>query len=137
MNAKELQMATVLIDQIHELDREITSMEKLANGVLQDSEFKDMRISFEKPKPQKFTDEQLFGVDPESMFPMFQILESPFSGSPFGRQPRTKKPEPERVNNDFKIDGTELLYVAQALINVKKEKCRAIVNQIISMGVTL
>lgn len=124
MNTNAIQEAIVIYAQIQELDKEILNMQNLANNVLQDKEYTELGISFEKPETDQCQDatEGISG----GMFPLFRFLEVPGLPAP-----------KNQTKTSFKMDNTELLYIAQALINIKKDRRKKLVNQILELGIVI
>jgi len=128
MKAKNLQKATKILAEIHELDQQIVSIEKLADSILNDKGVYDFDIRFKKEKSKAILDEDGSLSTGESLSSIYTIMMNPF-----GQQ----APKEDKEKLSFKTDETEMLLILSTLINVKKDKRKYLVGAIFDLGVSI
>jgi hypothetical protein len=127
MEPKNLQKATKLLQQIHDLDKQIVTIEKLAMDVLENKNIQDIALLFTSPlKEKKETDIAENFADMYSPFSMLTAWKS--YTSPL-------KEEKDKIKLD--LSENELLCVIELVIRFKKDKRKFLVDKIYSLGVKL
>lgn len=124
MKAQNLQKATVLLAEIHELDKQILALDKKAMGIANGEQHLSIKVSFEKEKVE--------GALVDETFDQYSIYQSIM-----GMSSRSAKPKTDLEDHAFKVNETECLFVIGALIQAKKEYRRNLYDQIINLGVTI